>query len=151
MMILGIDPGYDRLGWACVRKTNSIFEYVDAGCITTTKKESDAIRLGELRTQLDALLRVYPFDCAIVETLFFTKNQKTVMQVAQARGVILSCLAHAGINVIELSPMQIKSQAAGDGHADKKAVEKMVRLQIKNIPVGLLDDTIDALAATLAG
>ncbi len=150
MKILGIDPGYERLGWGVLSREHGVYTYIDSGCIRTSKTDSDARRLADLSLKLHTIITHYSPDQAVVESLFFSNNQKTALLVAQARGVILSQLAIEGVKVLERTPPQIKSAVTGDGQADKKAVEKMVRLQIKGIPEDVLDDTIDALAAALS-
>jgi crossover junction endodeoxyribonuclease RuvC len=149
MVILGIDPGYERLGWGIIKKEKA-FEFVDCGVIRTSSREATASRLFHAAEELKVIIGRYQPTHAAVESLFVFKNQKTVIQVAQARGMILTCLADASLSISEFTPLQIKSIVAGDGQADKKSVEKMVRLQLPAVPSGLLDDTLDALAAALA-
>lgn len=157
MVILGIDPGYERLGWGIIRKTRTT-SYVSCGLIETkSSPASDASnasvrRLREVASQIDALLRQYAPDVIAIESLFFFNNQKTVIGVAQARGAILATIGRWSqtVEVREFTPLQIKSIVAGDGQASKKAVEKMVRLQLLDVPGGLKDDTLDALACALA-
>ncbi|MDO5561553.1 MAG: crossover junction endodeoxyribonuclease RuvC, partial [bacterium] len=89
-------------------------------------------------------------DTAALETLFFFKNQTTVMQVAETRGIIISNLLRHNVEIFQYTPRQIKSAVAGHGAADKTGVEKLVRLQLK-LPedTKIIDDTYDALAALL--
>ncbi len=151
MIIIAIDPGYDRLGWAVgqllPRKQINLLSF---GLIETDKKKPMPERYLQLDQQLSQLLQEFKPNQAAIETLFFFKNQKTVMQVAESRGVIISALMRAQVKIFEYSPLQIKAAAAGFGRADKKAVEKMVRLQLK-IPKDqkIIDDTFDGLAILL--
>lgn len=149
MIILGIDPGYERLGWGVIKKSVSL-EYIDCGVIRTSPTDTAASRLFQASKELQQVIEKHQPTHAAVESLFFFKNQKTVIQVAQARGMILTCLAEASLNIFEFTPPQIKSIVAGDGQASKKGVEKMVRLQLPGVPLGMLDDTLDALGAALA-
>lgn len=150
MTIVGIDPGYDRLGWAVLLKTEKAISFVDAGLIQTNKKDLLPDRLHGIFNDLTTILEKYRPEIASVEELFFSNNQKTVIAVAQSRGVVIACLAHNAVNIVEYTPSEIKAIAAGDGRADKKAVEKMIRLQLQGIPKGLIDDTLDAVAAAYA-
>lgn len=150
MTILGIDPGYDRLGWGVIEKKNNTFTLLGCGIIQTPKTDTDPSRLSAIHRQLTAVVGQYKPGIAAVEGLFFSKNKTSVIQVAQARGVILSVLDLSGVSIEEYTPSQIKSSVTGNGQADKKMVEKMLRLQLKNVPEKLLDDTIDALAIALA-
>ncbi|HSW90023.1 MAG TPA: crossover junction endodeoxyribonuclease RuvC [Patescibacteria group bacterium] len=150
MKILGLDPGFERLGWAVVEKDAHKFSLLTADVIHTPKTENIPSRLLLLGTALEKVLQEFNPQFAIIESLFFATNAKTAINVAQARGVIVYLCMKNGIEVIEKTPLQIKSAVTGDGHADKKAIEKMVRLQIKDIPSTLLDDAIDAIAAALS-
>lgn len=150
MRILGIDPGYDRLGWAVIEKKGVSIVFIDAGLIQTEKKDALPQRLSQIFTGVTDIIEKYHPDDASVEELFFSNNQKTVIAVAQSRGVVIACLAAHAVSIHEYTPMQIKSIASGDGHADKKSVEKMMRLQLSGIPSGLIDDTLDAVAAAYA-
>ncbi len=151
MIIFGIDPGYDRLGWAVAQLLpRSQVNLLSYGLITTDKKLPLLERYRQLDQELTTLLQEFSPDHAAIETLFFFKNQKTVMQVAEARGLIISALLRHNAQIYQYTPKQIKAAVAGDGAADKKAVEKLVRLQL-SLPENaqVLDDTYDALAALL--
>lgn len=150
MIILGIDPGYDRLGWAILQKYQRQTHFVEAGLIQTTKHDALPVRLHQVQLGIEAILKQFSPDIAVVEELFFSNNQKSVIAVAQSRGVVLAALEHHGVAIHEYTPNQIKSIVTGSGSADKKAVEKMVRLQVPKIPAGLIDDTLDAVAGAYA-
>lgn len=143
---LAIDPGFDRCGWA-VLDTKQSAKPLAFDCMVTEKSHSFFDRLSTIITQLDQIIKTYhPTELAI-ETLFFSKNVKTAMRVAEVRGAITGlCLQHQ-MKIFEYSPVQVKQAATGNGKADKKAVEKMVRMQLGISPtLELLDDTLDALA-----
>src|SRR5260221_10241068 len=142
MIILGLDPGFDRVGWGMIDRQGNKITLVDCGCIETSKKAPFAERLRAIYEELCAVIESQRPERAVIETLFFATNAKTAMHVAQARGVIMLVCEQHHLEIVERTPLQIKQSAAGDGQADKKAVEKMVRLQIKNIPLKLLDDTL---------
>lgn len=150
MNVLGIDPGYDRVGWAIIDKEKGNTSLVSCGAITTNKADTPAQRLHDVFTGIENVISTYKPSSVSIESLFFTNNAKTAMGVSQARGVILLACQIAGLTITELTPSQIKSAVTGNGQADKKAVEKMVRLILKDVPDKLLDDTLDAIAAALA-
>ena len=148
-VILGIDPGYGRLGWAVVVVANSGWKTIKFGCIQTSKSTPLLDRYSQLEQALEKIIQANQPTEAAVETLFFSNNVKTAMQVAETRGIILACLLRHHIKITQYNPMQIKETVTGNGRADKKAVEKMVRLEFKLKPEKILDDAIDALAAVL--
>ncbi len=148
---MGIDPGFDRLGWAVGQTlARGKINLLSFGLINTDKEDDLLARYAQIDRELTALLQEFKPDEASIETLFFFKNQKTVMQVAESRGVILSALLRAKARVYQYTPRQIKAAVAGNGAADKKGVEKLLRLQF-NLPDDgeVIDDTYDALAALL--
>lgn len=149
MNILAIDPGYDRCGWA-ILETQQNSAPLQFDSIVTEKTQTFFERLTQILSQLDQTIQLYhPTELAI-ETLFFSKNVKTAMRVAEVRGAITGLCLQRGMKIFEYSPVEVKQASTGNGKADKKAVEKMVRLQLK-IPLSakLLDDTLDALAVGL--
>ncbi|MDQ5951496.1 MAG: crossover junction endodeoxyribonuclease RuvC [Patescibacteria group bacterium] len=81
-----------------------------------------------------------------MESIFFSKNQKTAMRVSEARGVIIGALLPYCNSLVEYTPNQVKLAVTGYGTADKQAVEKMVRMQLKITDPSIIDDTIDAIA-----
>jgi crossover junction endodeoxyribonuclease RuvC len=147
MKILGIDPGYDRVGWAVLdiseKRDITVIEF---GCVQTDKKSTIMERYAMITKQLSGMLATHNPQEAALETIFFSKNTKTAIRVSEARGVIISTLLPFGISLTEYSPNQVKLTVTGYGTADKQAVEKMVRMQLKITEKGIIDDTIDAVA-----
>lgn len=148
MIILGIDPGYAIIGYGIIdsSKNNALIDY---GVITTPKEDSMAIRLKSIEEGLVFLINKYKPDVVAIEELFYFKNQKTVIPVAQARGVILlTCQKLVG-NIYEYTPLQIKQALTGIGRAEKNQVQFMVKsiLGLKLTPKP--DDAADALAVAL--
>lgn len=147
MKILGIDPGYDRIGWGIVNLSdNRAVKLLEYGCIQTNKNSSTMQRYSQVVKAMSELLTAYQPDEAALESIFFSKNQKTAMQVSEARGVIISALLPYLMPIAEYTPNQVKLTVTGSGSADKKAVEKMVRLQLKLTEPKIIDDAIDAIA-----
>jgi len=148
--ILGIDPGYHRCGFAVVaRGAPGAVELKGSGTIETRRGEDLALRLCALGLELDRLLQAWAPDCVAVEEIYFTKNAKTAIGVAQARGVVLEHSAAAGISVAEYAPTTVKSQLTGNGRATKQQVAFMVARLIKLDDTARLDDELDAIAVAL--
>jgi len=150
LTILGIDPGYDRVGWAVVeRNPQHQIQLKNYGSILTNKKQPLFQRYHQIDTELQKIVDTFQPLHASVESLFFARNQKTAMHVSEARGVILSTLFRNGVAFFEYTPMQIKSATTGNGHADKPAVERMLRLQFPLESGKILDDVMDAIAIAI--
>lgn len=149
MKVLGIDPGFGRMGWAVVEGNRSKQVVVEWGCLETSPKDSLEERLVEIHEHVVELCEEYKPDEAAVEDLFYFKNQKTVIGVGQARGVIVLALAQKKVAVYHYTPLQIKQAVVGYGKADKKQVQFMVKnlLKLKSVPKQ--DDTADATAVAL--
>lgn len=146
MKILGIDPGTERLGYALITEDKDL---ISCGIIQTSKDKTDSLRLAEIRKDLLELIESYQPDIISVEKLFFFKNLKTIIPVAQARGVILEVAGSKNIPVFEYTPLQVKQILTGHGRAEKSLVAEMVNHEV-NIPTKIkYDDAIDAIAIAL--
>ena len=150
MIILGIDPGTARCGWGVIKKEGSKNLLVDYGCIETSKELLHADRVLEVYNQIVKLITKYKPDRSGVEELFFAKNVKTAISIAEVRGVILLALKQKKIEIIEFTPYQIKQNVSGFGNADKKQVQKMVKLLLKLKEIPKPDDAADGLAIAIA-
>lgn len=152
MIILGIDPGYDRVGIGIIERLNNYDTYIHSECIETDKNESFVDRLRQIENRLVEIIAIYRPELTVIEDIYFAKNAKTAIKVAQARGVILiTCRKYINNSILELTPMQIKSSLVGDGHADKDQIKYMVTQILKINTLNKLDDEIDALSISLAG
>lgn len=150
MIILGIDPGTATTGFGVIEKTKSnTYTVLDFGVISTPKTLSDAERLLDLESDLASLIKKYKPHIVGIEKLFFETNQKTAMQVAQARGVILLTIARHRVATQEFTPLQVKSTICGYGKADKKQVQFMVKKTFGLQTTPKPDDAADALAIAL--
>lgn len=146
MKILGIDPGTARLGYALITDSN---ELLHCGIIATEKEDSESVRLAEIRKDFLKIIEESKPDLISVEKLFFFKNLKTVIPVAQARGVILEVAASSGIPVFEYTPLQVKQIITGQGRAEKALIEKFIKKEFK-LEVDIKpDDAVDAIAIAL--
>src|SRR3989344_6623291 len=149
MRILGIDPGSSRMGYGCIEK---IKEYrIRAAGSTDSKRPTAAERLVELGATLEEVIRTTKPHGAVVEKLFFAKNKKTALGVAEARGVVLFLLARHHIPILEMTPNEMKRAITGDGAAHKEGVRKLTALTLGVGVIGGRDDVSDALALALAG
>ena len=150
MKILGIDPGYDRLGIAIVEKSGKGKEkLLYSACLQTSTKDDIYSRFGQIGAEIARIIEEYKPDALALETLFITKNQKTAMRVAEVRGIIIYEAICAKVPIFEYSPMQIKSAITSDGNSDKERIIKMVNILIDIPSKKALDDEYDAIAVAL--
>jgi len=157
MRVLGIDPGFARVGWAALEVQSSThrlrsgreFKVQSYGCIETSKNIDSQDRLVAVYKEVCALIKKYKPDVLAIEELFFTNNAKTAFKVGEARGVIILAGAMQKIPVFSYTPLQVKIAVTGYGNADKGQVGKMIKaiLKLKGIPK--LDDVSDAIAVAL--
>lgn len=149
MRILGIDPGYAIVGFGVVSYCGMDFEPLGYGAITTEAGTRFAARLASIYKDLDVLIKRFHPDCIAIERLYFTTNQKTVIDVSQARGVIVLNAEQHHIPMYEYTPLQVKQAVVGYGKAEKHQVMDMTRriLNLKQIPKP--DDAADALALAI--
>lgn len=149
MKILGIDPGMAIVGYGLINFSGEKPELLASGSIQTDKNLTDSKRLLEIFNDLSTIVDKYKPDCASVENLFFFKNQKTVIPVAEARGVILAVLEKFNIPTYSYTPMEVKQVLTGYGRAEKKEVEQMVKIALNTDTLPKLDDTVDAIAIAI--
>ena len=149
MKIMGIDPGMAIVGYGLIEINKEEIKLLTSGSIQTDKKLSDSKRLLEIQEDLSTIVKKYKPDCASVEELFFFKNQKTVIPVAEARGVILTVLEKYNIPTFSYTPMEVKQVLTGYGRAEKKEVEQMVKISLGTDTLPKLDDTVDAIAIAI--
>lgn len=147
--ILGLDPGTATTGWGFVSEKKKQCQMEAFGCINTEKNKPAADRLLEIAEDLEALIRQHNPDEVAIEDLFFFKNLKTAVKVAQARGVLIVVCRKLKIPVFEYTPLQVKQALTGYGRAEKKQVQVMVKnlLCLEDIPKP--DDAADALAVAI--
>mgnify|MGYP000010607992 FL=1 len=149
LRILGIDPGYAILGYGVVDTEGSKHTVVDYGVIETAAGVPFPARLDKLYCGMQQLIALHKPEQAVFEELFFYRNTTTAISVGAGRGVVLLAAQQAGIPLYEYTPMQIKLAVTGDGHADKHAVQQMVKLLLGLPRIPKPDDAADALAAAL--
>lgn len=149
MKILGIDPGLAIVGYSLVEHINDENILIASGSIQTDKKKTEAERLYEISVDVQTIIDKYKPDVASIEKLFYFKNQKTVIPVAEARGVILSVLQKNNIPIDEFTPIEVKQMITGYGRASKEEVAKIVEMSIRYKKLPKLDDTVDSIAIAL--
>ena len=151
MRILGIDPGFERLGIAVLEKTRGDKKerVVFSECFKTSSKLDFAERLKLLGEEVKRVIKKYKPEILAIETLFLNTNQKTVMRVAEVRGVVIYESIQAGMKILEVSPPQIKMATTGYGRADKEQIMKMVRILVEIDKSKTSDDELDAIAIAL--
>jgi crossover junction endodeoxyribonuclease RuvC len=149
MKILGIDPGYDRCGVAIIEKKNNVHTLLYSDCIQTKKSQSFSERLHIVGKEVRSLIKEWQPDALSVEQLFFFKNKKTALLVAELRGVIVYEGACAGVPFFEYTPLEIKETIAGHGRAEKRELLKVLSYTIALPKKKALDDEIDAIATAL--
>jgi crossover junction endodeoxyribonuclease RuvC len=149
LRIIGIDPGYAIVGYGVLDYAGNKFTVVDYGAITTPADLAFDQRLARIYDELDVLLKRLQPHAMAIEKLFFTTNQKTGIDVAQARGVIQLCAVKNAVEVAEYTPLQVKQSVVGYGKAEKKQVQQMTKTLLNLESVPKPDDTADALAIAI--
>lgn len=148
MIILGIDPGYDRCGFAVLEGSNPHKPTLKTfGIIKTSPQDDFLVRQSEIAADFKSLLDTHKPDIVSIEDLFFAQNVTTGLKVAQIRGV-LSYLAHeAGCQVFDPKPVEIKQSFCGDGKADKVQMQQMAQVLFGLTQSPNIDDAADAIGA----
>ncbi|MBE6687947.1 MAG: crossover junction endodeoxyribonuclease RuvC [Ruminococcaceae bacterium] len=149
MIILGIDPGIATMGYGIINYFGNSFNYITCGAITTAAGERVERRLALIYDRLNCLIKTYTPDAVAVEELFFNTNQKTAINVAQARGIVLLSSERAGIPLFEYTPLQVKQAVVGYGRAEKHQVMEMTKVLLGLNERPKPDDAADALALAI--
>lgn len=148
-IILGIDPGTALMGWGVIKAVGNTIKPIKFGCIKTSKTMLAGDRLALIFSSLCDIIKVEKPTEVSIEELFFFKNQKTVISVAEARGVAVIAAKQFGLPVFEYTPLQVKQALTGYGRAEKSQIQQMVKLicVLKECPKP--DDVADALAVAI--
>lgn len=147
--ILGLDPGTATTGWGVIEEDRKQPLVVAFGCIETSKLKSDVERLKEISNDVSELIAKYQPDEVAIEELFFFKNLKTAIKVAQARGVLLLTACQSKVPIFEYTPLQVKQAITGYGRAEKNQIQIMVKSILKLTHMPKPDDAADALAIAI--
>lgn len=149
MIILGIDPGFERMGCAILEKSPNGEKLIYSSCLVSSRKDAHEKRLLVLANDLKKIINDFRPDTMAIEKLFFTSNQKTALKVAEARGVALLLAAENNLKVVEFTPLEVKMAMTGYGRAEKDQVRKMAQNMLKIANGKKFDDEIDAIAIAL--
>lgn len=149
MIILGIDPGTATTGFGVIEVKDDNINLLDYGCITTKANSPLAKRLNQISSDINEIISMWKPDQIAMEELFFSKNVKSAIHVAHARGALMQKIADNGYEVHEYKPQHVKEAVSGYGRADKKQVQKMVQLILKMDHLPKPDDAADALAVAI--
>lgn len=149
MIILGIDPGYAIVGWGVIEYNANRFSVLDYGAVTTQAGTPFNDRLKMVYDGIDSIMKRWSPKALAIEKLFYNTNAKTVIDVAQARGVINLAAVQNNIPIFEYTPLQVKQSVVGYGRAEKKQVQEMTRVILKLEKIPKPDDTADALAMAI--
>ena len=149
MIILGIDPGYGRVGYGVIQFVKNRYRALEYGCISTKENSYFPDRLQKIEKDLKEIISRYKIDASSIEDLYFNNNSKTAIKVAEARGVILNTLASNYIPIFEYTPLQAKMAVVGYGRAEKTQVKAIVKSMLNLEKMPRLDDTTDALAIAI--
>jgi crossover junction endodeoxyribonuclease RuvC len=144
--IIGIDPGLSATGYGIIETKQNRCNHITHGVINTKSSDSIGSRLDKIHNELVQILFKTKPDEASVELIYFAKNLKSAIPVAQARGVILLACAQAGLQIFEYTPLEVKQAVVGRGRAEKAQVQNMMKLllHLKKLPSP--DHAADALA-----
>ncbi|MCD5381611.1 MAG: crossover junction endodeoxyribonuclease RuvC [Candidatus Pacebacteria bacterium] len=146
MRVISVDPGYDRLGVAVMELKEDKESLIYSTCIETDKNQPLSDRLEKVGSKFQKIVSKHSPTTLGIETIFFNKNQKTAIGVAQARGIVIFLAKVAGCDVYEFGPQEIKIAVTGYGKSDKAAVIDMVKRLVPSSPDSVLDDEYDAIA-----
>src|SRR3989338_11699434 len=155
MRILGVDPGFERLGIAVLERTPEVLpqgqkeKIIFSECFKTSAKLEFSVRLSLIGEEVRNIIKKYKPEVLAIETFFLNTNQKTVMRVAEARGVVIYEAIIAGLKIFEASPPQIKIATTGYGRANKEQIMKMVKILVDLDKSKKSDDELDAIAIAL--
>lgn len=149
MKVLAIDPGFERLGIAVIEKTLGQEKILHSECFKTKSSLPFSLRLALLGGRVKKIINDFKPGALAIETLFFSTNQKTVMRVAEARGVIIYEAKRSGLRVSEFTPLEVKVAITSYGKADKIQIMSMVRKLISVPKKTVSDDELDAVAIGL--
>lgn len=151
MRVLGIDPGYERLGVAILEKKDGKNTLLFSDCLKTDKNKELSERIFELGTEVEKIIDRWSPSSLAIEKLFFTTNQKTAMGVAETKGALTYIAKAAGLSISEFTPLQIKIAITGYGKATKEQMlymlSKLIKIEKKESIKH--DDEFDAIAVAL--
>jgi crossover junction endodeoxyribonuclease RuvC len=147
--VIGIDPGLANTGWGVLEADGSRLSHIDHGTVSTSSETEEQQRLLAIYTAVQRLIRTYKPHLLGIEALYFAKNRRSAIPVAQARGVVLVASAQEGVVTRSHTPQDIKQALTGNGRAEKHQVQEMVRVLLGLPEIPSPDHAADALAAAI--
>lgn len=149
MIILGIDPGYAIVGYGVVEYKNNHFKVLSYGVVKTAANLAFNERLEIIFDDISEIITTYKPVSMAIEKVFYNSNAKTVIDVSQARGVLMLAAQKQALSIAEYTPLQVKQSVVGYGRAEKKQVQEMTRLLLNLEKIPKPDDAADALALAI--
>ncbi len=149
MIIIGIDPGFGRLGYAIFEKNSEKEKLLEYSCIETDSKQTYNQRIMVAAEKIESLILKFTPDYIAIEKIFFNKNQKTALQTAEIKGIVSYLALKNNVDILEYTPLEVKSAVCGYGKADKNQIKKMVNMILGLKISTKFDDTTDAIALCL--
>ena len=149
MKILGIDPGFARLGWGIIENDNGKYFLISSGCFETEKSLGSGERLLSIYNLTCDKIKESQPEAIALETLFYNTNAKTVIPVGEVRGIILLAAEQMNVPIYQYTPLQVKMAVSGYGRADKNQVQQMTKSILKLQSIIKPDDAADAVAIAL--
>ncbi|MBM3162467.1 MAG: crossover junction endodeoxyribonuclease RuvC [Chlorobi bacterium] len=149
MVVLGIDPGSICTGYGLIRKDRDGFHVLDSGVIRMSRRKSHAERIGQVYRELETVIDACRPTCAVLETVFLSRNVQSALKLGQVRGAVIALCANRGLELTEYAPREVKAAVTGRGAASKEQVAGMVNrmLQVAENPETY--DVTDALGLAL--
>jgi crossover junction endodeoxyribonuclease RuvC len=150
MKILGIDPGLQTCGYACIKTQNNEDTLIEAGTVNTDTDAPLLVRLNQIAADFESLLqRLQPVIVAVEELYSHYDHPKTAILMGHARGVILQKCAQAKIELKSFNATRIKKSLTGNGRASKQQIQKTIQTLLALPQAPEPDDIADAIAAAL--
>ena len=146
--LIGFDPGLRRSGWGVIEIEGNSFVHIASGAVVSDAGKPLAERLSQLFNALTGIIEMHRPDEAAVEETFVNKNPSSTLKLGQARGVVMLAPALLDLPVAEYAANLIKKSLVGNGHADKKQVQAMVRILLPGAKPETAD-AADALAVAI--
>lgn len=149
MRVLGVDPGTLTTGYGIVAEEDHKLFHVVSGGISPSAKHPFPKRLKKIYEELEKVIEKYRPQVVVVEDLFVSKNMKSALKLGHARGVAILAAMNCGLPVFEYAPLEVKQAVVGNGKAEKKQVQMMVKMLLDLPKVPHPADAADALAAAI--
>lgn len=148
MVVLGVDPGLIRTGYALLTRQRGRYVLLKVGVFRPRPDDPMEQRLLAIHDGLHALAVGEAPDEAAVEAIFRHRSSESALRLGQARGVALLALARAGLAVSDYNAMTVKKSVTGSGTADKAQVQRMVAMLVGQ-PIPGPPDAADAVAIAI--